>query len=67
MKENLEKVLSYWKQDFLVKNDFGWVPISYIWNDEQTNAYLKYTGHTFNVSWISEKGKKNLSDTERQM
>ena len=57
---NLEEGFKLLETRLLVKNDFGWISLSYIWNDEQTNAYLKYTGHTFNVSWISEKGEEKF-------
>ena len=42
----------------LIKNENGWIPLSYIWNKDQTDAYLKYTGQTFNLSWINKKGEE---------
>ena len=42
----------------MIKNENGWIPLSYIWNKDQTDAYLKYTGQTFNLSWINKKGEE---------
>ena len=55
---NLDKGFLLLETRLLIKNENGWIPLSYIWNNEQTNAFLKYTGHTFNVSWISSNGQE---------
>jgi len=34
----------------------GWQALPYVWNDEQTDAYLKLTGATKEVNWIDDKG-----------
>ncbi len=57
---NLVKGFKLLETRLLIKNNTGWIPLSYIWNDEQTNASLKYTGHTFNVSWISKEGEEKF-------
>ena len=57
---NLVKGFKLLETRLLIKNNSGWIPLSYIWNDEQTNASLKYTGHTFNVSWISKEGEEKF-------
>lgn len=37
----------------------GWKTLpSYIWNEEQTEAYLTVEGGTRNVSWVNEAGKQ---------
>jgi uncharacterized repeat protein (TIGR03806 family) len=37
----------------------GWKTLpSYIWNDEQTEAFMTVEGGTRNVSWVNEAGKK---------
>jgi len=37
----------------------GWKTLpSYIWNDEQTEAYLTVEGGTRNVSWVNEAGEQ---------
>lgn len=35
----------------------GWKALEYIWNDEQTEAYLEVAGDTKPVSWVDEKGQ----------
>lgn len=41
----------------LVHNPEGWVALPYIWNDEQTEAYLDVAGDKKPVSFINAKGK----------
>ncbi|MFN4145273.1 MAG: SO2930 family diheme c-type cytochrome [Runella sp.] len=42
----------------------GWKALEYVWNDDQTEAYLEVAGDTKNVSWIHTDGKKrNLAYT----
>lgn len=36
----------------------GWQALPYVWNDEQTEAFLQLTGATKNVSWLDEEGKQ---------
>lgn len=36
----------------------GWVALPYIWNEEQTEAYLDVAGDRRRVSWKDDKGKK---------
>ncbi len=40
----------------------GWKALEYIWNDEQTEAFLEVAGDTKPVSWIDEKGTKQSVD-----
>ncbi len=35
-----------------------WKALPYIWNDEQTEAYLEVAGKTMDVSWVHYDGKK---------
>ncbi|MFN0176323.1 MAG: SO2930 family diheme c-type cytochrome [Saprospiraceae bacterium] len=42
----------------LVKEVKGWKALEYLWNAEQTDAFLEVAGAAFPVSWIDEKGKK---------
>ena len=42
----------------LLKEENGWKALEYIWNSEQTDAFLEVAGASFPVSWIDEKGKK---------
>jgi len=42
----------------LIKEEKGWKALEYIWNTEQSDAFLEVAGAAFPVSWIDEKGKK---------
>ncbi len=42
----------------LVHRDGGWDNLDYIWNDEQTEAFLENAGDIKQVSWIHYDGKK---------
>ena len=42
----------------LIHQAEGWEAYPYIWNEEQTEAYLDVAGDTKEVSWKDEKGKK---------
>jgi uncharacterized repeat protein (TIGR03806 family) len=43
----------------LVHEEKGWVPLSYVWNDEQTDARIEVAGHSTNLEWTDQRGKKN--------
>lgn len=36
----------------------GWKALEYIWNDDQTDAYLEVAGDTKEVTWITEQGEQ---------
>ncbi len=40
----------------LLNNDNVWQALNYIWNDEQTEAYLEVTGGTVDISWKHTDG-----------
>jgi uncharacterized repeat protein (TIGR03806 family) len=40
----------------------GWVPETYVWNDEQTEATLQITGATVPVSWVDLAGDMRSID-----
>jgi uncharacterized repeat protein (TIGR03806 family) len=43
----------------LLINDRGrWKPLNYIWNDEQTEAYLDVAGRSVSVNWVHHNGEK---------
>ncbi len=42
----------------LVKTNAKWEAHSYIWNDEQTDAYLEVIGDIKDVEWIDQAGEK---------
>ena len=46
----------------------GWISLPYIWNDEQTDAFLEVAGGSTIVNWRDEKGgKKTLEYTVPNM
>ncbi len=40
----------------LIHEESGWTPHTYIWNDEQTEAYREVIGATVDTSWIDSEG-----------
>ncbi len=42
----------------LIHEQDGWKALDYVWNDEQTEAYLEVAGDTKEVSYIDANGKK---------
>jgi uncharacterized repeat protein (TIGR03806 family) len=45
----------------LINEKQGWKPITYIWNDEQTEAFLDVAGKTVTASWMHNDGvKRNI-------
>lgn len=41
----------------LIHETSGWKAWDYVWNEEQTDAFLEVAGDTKPVSWIDEKGE----------
>jgi uncharacterized repeat protein (TIGR03806 family) len=46
----------------LLNEKDGWVSLPYIWNAEQTDAFLEVAGGNTIVNWLDEKGKKQTLD-----
>lgn len=46
----------------LIHEAKGWKTLPYIWNNQQTEAYLKITGMTKQVSWIDRKGNRQIDN-----
>ena len=42
----------------LIHEEDGWKALDYVWNDEQTEAYLEVAGDTKEVNYIDVNGKK---------
>lgn len=42
----------------LVREGEEWKPLSYIWNDEQTDAYIEVAGANIDVSWTHYDGSQ---------
>ena len=40
----------------MIHHDNGWVGLPYIWNDEQTEAFLEISGGIKDASWIDDRG-----------
>lgn len=57
--ENGRKII---ETRLLVKRKDGWDALPYIWNDEQTEAFLEIAGGTKHISWIDKDGNKLNSD-----
>jgi uncharacterized repeat protein (TIGR03806 family) len=46
----------------LLYEENGWIALPYIWNDEQTEAFLEVAGGNAAVTWRDEKGVKHDLD-----
>ncbi len=46
----------------LLHQENGWISLPYIWNDDQTEAFLEVAGGNTTVNWLDEKGKKQTLD-----
>ena len=55
---NPEKGRRLMETRLLVHEASGWKALEYVWNDEQTDAFLEVAGDTKPVAWIDEKEKK---------
>lgn len=44
----------------LIHREDGWIGETYIWNDEQTDAFRHRTGSTTEVSWLDKKGEQQI-------
>ncbi len=42
----------------LIHEEDGWKALDYVWNDEQTEAFLEVAGDTKEVSYVDANGKK---------
>ena len=40
----------------LLRKETGWEAVSYAWNEEQTEAFIKIAGKTINTSWVNHEG-----------
>jgi len=43
----------------LIKENTGWKALPYIWNEDQSEAYLDVAGGRKDISWKDENGKKH--------
>jgi uncharacterized repeat protein (TIGR03806 family) len=40
----------------LIHESEGWIALPYVWNEEQTEAYLEIAGERKDIAWLDEKG-----------
>jgi uncharacterized repeat protein (TIGR03806 family) len=45
----------------MIKKETGWVFATYIWNDEQSEAFFDLSGETKEISWILNSETRNVS------
>ncbi|WP_259014007.1 SO2930 family diheme c-type cytochrome [Emticicia fluvialis] len=55
---NIDKGRRIMETRLLIHEPDGWKALAYVWNDEQTEAYLEVAGDTKEVSYIDLNGKK---------
>ncbi len=55
---NVDKGRRLIETRILIHEEDGWKSLPYIWNDEQTDAFLEVAGGSTQVSFKSEKGEK---------
>ena len=58
--QNFQKPADEWQiieTRLLIFTVEGWTGFPYVWNDEQTDAFLEIAGDRKNVSWIDSKGE----------
>ncbi|MCU0448144.1 MAG: hypothetical protein MUE85_24855 [Microscillaceae bacterium] len=40
----------------LIHESSGWIALPYVWNEQQTEAYLEIAGERKDIAWLDEKG-----------
>ena len=55
---NLELGSKLLETRVLLHKETGWEAVSYAWNEEQTEAFIKIAGKTINTSWVNHEGIK---------
>lgn len=45
----------------MIRKTQGWIYAEYVWNEEQTEAYLNLQGSTTNVTWIENGTTKSIN------
>ena len=49
----------------MIRKSTGWIFAEYVWNDEQTEAYLEMGGSNTNVEWIDENNVNQVVESYR--
>jgi len=53
---NLELGSNLLETRVLLHKESGWEAVSYAWNEDQTEAFIKVAGKTINTSWVNKGG-----------
>lgn len=53
---DLKKGFQLLETRLLIHKKEGWTPVSYVWNENQTDAKLKFIGKTIEANWIDKNG-----------
>jgi len=56
--KDLNQGISLKETRILIHNEKGWIALPYIWNEEETEAYLEITGGIKKAQWIDYNGDK---------
>lgn len=51
-----EEKLRLLETRLLILKENGWEPLTYVWNDDQTEAFLEVAGKSIPISWIHTDG-----------
>lgn len=49
----------------MIRKSTGWIFAEYVWNDDQTEAYLDMAGSNTNVEWIDENNVNQVVESYR--
>lgn len=59
---SIEKGRKLIETRLLIHEATGWKALTYVWDDEQTEAYLEVAGDTKNIDWVQKNGKKTTQE-----
>ena len=59
---DLSKGISLKETRIMIHQSLGWIGLPYVWNEEETEAFLEITGAIKNAEWINYNGRKEVID-----
>ncbi len=59
---DIEKGISLKETRIMIHQPSGWIGLPYVWNEDETEAYLEITGAIKKAEWVGHDGKKNAID-----
>ena len=59
---DLGKGISLKETRIMIHREDGWIALPYVWNDDESEAYLEITGSIEKANWIDYDGKMNSID-----